>query len=130
MADDDIVGYGRPPREHQFKRGNQAARKRKGRRKAIALPDLIDRALRSTRKVKRGETITSVPVAEILVERLIQTMTAGSARDLALIVQLLEKYLPDALAANSEALEIIYHRADGSNVPLPRADLWDDKPEC
>lgn len=125
VADVYSVGYKKPPREHQFKEGNQVARKRKGGTKALALPDLIERALRAKRKVKRGDTITTVPVAEILVERLIQTMTTGSARDLAMIVQLLERYLPDALAAKPETLEISFHRADGSTVPLPPPKLWD-----
>ena len=124
MAEDYSVGYGKPPRQHQFKQGNQVARKRKRKDKEIALPDLLVRALRTKRRIKRGDTITSVPVAEILVERLIQTMTTGSARDLALIVQLLERYLPDALAAPPETLEIIHHRAEGSSVPLPPSELW------
>lgn len=125
MADDYSVGYGKPPRQHQFQQGNQVARKRKGKAKEIAIPDLLVRALRTKRRMKRGETITSVSVAEIFVERLIQTMTTGSARDLALIVQMLERYLPEALAANPETLEISYHRAEGSSVPLPPSELWD-----
>ena len=125
VAEDYSVGYGKPPRQHQFKQGNQLARKRRVKTKAIAFPEIIDRALRKKRKIKRGDTITSVPIAEILVERLIQMMTTGSARDLALIVQLLERYLPDALAAAPETLEISYHRADGSSVPLPPSELWD-----
>ena len=125
MAEDYSVGYGKPPRQHQFKQNNQVARKRKGKAKEIALPDLLVRALRTKRRIKRGEVITSVSVAEIFVERLIQTMTTGTARDLAMIVQLLERYLPDALAAKPETLEISYHRADGSSVPLPPSELWD-----
>lgn len=124
MADDYEVGYGKPPRQHRFEQGNQAARKRKGKANPIALPRLIERALRTKRKIRRGEAVFSVPVAEILVERLIQTMTTGSARDLAMIVQLLERYLPDALASKGEPLEISYSRAEGSTVALPPNDLW------
>jgi hypothetical protein len=128
MSDDYDVGYGTPPREHQFKKGNRAARQRKAKTKALSLPEIIDRALRTKRKVKRGGEVYSIPVAEILGERLIHTMTTGSARDLAMIVQLLEKYLPNALAAEAEKLEIIHHRADGSKVALPPADLWEGDP--
>ena len=124
MADDYVVGYGKPPRQHQFKQGNQAARKRRAKTKVISLPEILDRALRVRRKVKRGSEVYSVPMAEILVERLIQMMTTGSARDLAMIVHLLERYLPDALTAQSEPLEIIHTRAEGSSVELPPAHLW------
>lgn len=124
MPEDYDVGYGKPPREHRFKPGNKAARKRKGKTRAIALPDIIDRALRTRRKVKRGDQVLSVPVAEILVERLIQMMTTGSARDLGMVVQLLERYLPNALASAPETLEVTFHRAEGSMVVLPTDDLW------
>ena len=126
MAENYEVGYGKPPREHRFQPGNQAARKRKAKTKAIALPEIIDRALRTRRKVKRGDEVLSIPVAEILVERLVQMMTTGSARDLGMVVQLLERHLPDALAAPSETLDVIYHRAEGSRVALPPADLWQE----
>lgn len=36
-------------------------------------------------KIKRGDEIIAMPVAEILVERLVQVMTAGTARDRAMI---------------------------------------------
>ena len=126
MAENYEVGYRKPPREHRFQPGNQAARKRKAKTKAIALPEIIDRALRTRRKVKRGDEVLSIPVAEILVERLVQMMTTGSARDLGMVVQLLERHLPDALAAPSETLDVIYHRAEGSRVALPPADLWQE----
>lgn len=124
MDDDYAVGYGKPPKQHQFKQGNQVARKRKSESKTFAIPDLIDRALRTKRKVRRGDTITSVSVAEIFVERLIQMMTTGSGRDLSVIIQLLERYRPDALAGKPETLEVIHHRADDSKVPMPDEKLW------
>ena len=130
MTDGYRVGYGKPPQETQFKPGNQAARKRKagsrnsGKGKALILPEIIDRALRTRRKIKRGGEVYSLPVAEILVERLVHTMTTGSPRDLALMVQLLEKHLPDALSSTPEALEVVYHRAKGSQVALPDDELF------
>lgn len=126
MSDDYPVGYGQPPREHRFKPGNQAASKRKSKPgKALSLPDIIDRALRTKRRIKRGDQVYALPVADILVERLIQTIMNGSAQDLARIVAMLERYMPDTLAAQTEQLQVTYHRAESSNVNLPPADLWD-----
>ena len=124
MSDDYDVGYGKPPRQHQFQRGNQAAKGRKRAKKVLSLPEIIDRALRTRRKIKRGGEVIEMGVAEILVERLIQAMTTGSPRDMALIVAMLERYAPDVLASTPEQLEVTYHRAEGSNVPLPPAELW------
>lgn len=131
MSEDYPVGYGRPPREHRFKPGNQAAGKRngQGKGKALSLPDIVDRALRTKRRIKRGDQVITLPVAEIMVERLIQAMVNGSAQDLTRIVAMLERYMPDTLAAETERLEVTYHRVDSSNVDLPPADLWDaEKP--
>ena len=129
MDDDESVGYGKPPRQHRFKPGNQAAakgnRRRKKRANALALPEILDRALRSKRKIKRGGQVYTVPVAEIMVERLVQMLTTGSTRDVALVMQLTERYLPDALTRTQEVLEIVHTRAAGSNIELPPEDLWE-----
>ncbi len=132
MSDDYEVGYGKPPRQHRFKPGNAAA---KGRRKKVpsakadqplSIPEILDRALRTKRKIKRGEQVLDMEVADILVERLVQTMTSGSARDLQYVINLIERFSPDALASTPKPLEVTYHRAEGSSVALPPADLWQE----
>lgn len=128
--DDEPIGYGKPPRQHRFKPGNQAAAKhnrlKKKEGKALALPEILDRVLRSKHKIKRGDQVYSVPVAEIMVERLVQMLTTGSTRDVALVMQLTERYLPDALTKTQEVLEIVHTQAVGSNIQLPPDDLWED----
>lgn len=130
MTDDEPVGYGRPPRKHQFQVGNKAASKshRRGTKKgnALELPELIDRALRAKRKIKRGNQVYSLSVAEILSERLVQMITSGTARDVAQVMQMIERYLPGALTRTTEVLEIIHHRAEASNIALPPDDLWEE----
>ena len=129
MSDDETVGYRKPPRQHQFKRGNKAAsknnRQAKKKANAIALPEIIERALRTKRKVRRGDRVYSVSAAEILAERLVQMMTTGSAREVAIVMQLIEKHLPDAMARPTEVLEIMHHHAEGSCIQPPPEDLWE-----
>lgn len=125
MNRDYAVGYKKPPREHRFKPGNQAARGRKRKKKeGLSISQIIGKAISAKRKIKRGNEIIDMPVAEILVERLIQAMTQGTAKDMALIINLLERYSPDLLTGEVEELKVSYHRAEGSKVPLPPADLW------
>ena len=125
MSDNYKVGYGKPPIETQFKPKNKAAVGRKTpKKKALSLPEIFEKALRTKRKIKRGTAIIDMTVAEILGERLVQIMTSGTARELALMVSLLERHAPDLMAAQAEPLELTYHRAEGSTVPLPPADLW------
>ena len=130
MAEDRPVGYKNPPREHRFKPGNTAASKNNRRAKkksnAIELPVILDRVLRTKRKVKRGDQVYSAPVAEIMVERFVQMLTSGTPREVALVMQLVEKYLPDALTKTAETLEITLHRAPGSAIPAPPDDLWEE----
>ncbi|QGN55011.1 DUF5681 domain-containing protein [Novosphingobium sp. Gsoil 351] len=131
MSDDYDVGYGKPPRQHRFKPGNAAAKGRRRKKpKAVeadnplSIPEILDRALRTKRKIKRGEQVLDMEVADILVERLVQTMTSGSARDLQYVINLIERFSPGALASSPKPLEVIYHHAEGSKVALPPADLW------
>lgn len=130
MADNEPVGYKRPPVEHRFTIGNKAAskanRKAKKKAKRISISDAFDQALRKKRRLKRGDEIISVDVAEIFVERLVQMLTSDKPRDVALAMQLMEKHLPDALSRTAETLEIIHYRAEGSAIAPPPDDLWQE----
>lgn len=133
MSDDYEVGYKRPPKQHRFKPNNQAASK--GRRRAkkaektLSLPEIMRRALSTKRKVKRGDEVFTVPVAEIMIERWILIMTTGSIRDSATAMQLIEKYCPDVLQRATETLEIFHHRAEGSSIAPPPNDLLEGPKE-
>lgn len=124
MSDGYEVGYGKPPKKHQFGPGNQAARKRKKRSQALSIPDVIDKALRTRRKIKRGDQVMTMEVAEVMVERLVQIMTTGSAKDLIAILTWMEKHAPRALTQQLTEMTVHYRRAEGSSVPSPSADLW------
>lgn len=126
--DDNEVGYCKPPKHSQFKPGNQVAKNR-GKRKAQAtfsIGEILREAMSSKRKIKRGGEVVDMAVGKILVERLVQMVTSGTARELTMIVAMLERHAPDLLASSAEELAITYHRAEGSKVPLPPADLWKD----
>lgn len=127
MSDDYDVGYGKPPQQHRFKPGNQAAKGKKARvrQQTLSMPEIFEKALRTKRKIKRGDQVFTMDVADILVERLVLMMTTGTARELATIIAMLERYAPDVLTALPETLEVTYHRAEGSTVALPPANLWE-----
>lgn len=129
MSEGYEVGYGKPPRQHRFKPGNQVAKGRKRKKKeGLSIPEILGRAIASKRKIKRGGETFDMPVAEILVERLVQAMTTGSTKDLALIIGLLERYSPGLLASEPKDLNVHHHRAEGSTVAPPPADLWESQP--
>ena len=131
MSDDYHVGYGKPPKQHQFKAGNQAARgkKRRKRKQGLSMPEIIDKALHTKRTIKKGGELLEMEAADVMVERLVQVMMSGTPRELVLMVSLLEKYTPDTLASAPEKLEVSYHRAEGSTVALPPKDIWEgDEP--
>jgi hypothetical protein len=131
MSDKYDVGYKKPPRQHQFKPGNQAARRRgrsKKQEQTFSLAEILVKALRTKRKIKRGNEIITMEAGDIMCERLVQMMTAGTARDMLSIVALIQQHSPQMLAGAPETLEIVHHRAEGSSVPLPPADLWETKP--
>lgn len=124
------VGYKKPPVKNQFKPGNQAARGRKRPSKkpaGLSIPENIEKALLTRRKIKRGDQIIEMLVEEILVERLIQMVTTGSARDLKMVIDLIQMSAPSLLAAPMQEFAVRYHHAEGSTVPLPPLGLWKAK---
>jgi hypothetical protein len=130
MSGDYEVGYKKPPVKNRFKPGNQAARSRRNRTDkptGLSLAAILEKALRSNRKIKRGDHVIDMPVAEILVERLVQTITSGNARDLKMIMDLVQQHAPHVLAAPVERFAVRYHRAEGSSVPLPSIDQWHEE---
>lgn len=128
MAEDYEVGYGKPPAQHRFKPGNQAARKRTGasqkREPVVTLTSVVQDVMRAKRKAKRGDAVIKLTMAEILRERLIGMIMSGSHRDVITALQIMERLLPPAPASDPEPLEIHLTRAEGSRVELPTQALW------
>lgn len=128
MADEYEVGYRKPPKQHRFQPGNQAARKgaagKKKRAPEVSLSSIVADVLRARRKAKRGDAIISFSVGEILRERLITMIVSGTAGEVVTAMRIMERLLPQGPAPEPEPLEVHLHRADGSKVPLPTSDLW------
>lgn len=122
MSDYD-VGRGKPPREHQFKPGNRAAAGRKKTRKdGFSLADILASAVTRKMKIRRGEEIVSLGAGEIMIERLVRIMTTGTPREMVLVLGLIERHVPQFLAAPPEVFRVEYVRAGGSTVELPLID--------
>ena len=126
MNDDDEVGYRKPPKQHRFKPGNQLARRRKGQAKpaTFTMAGILTTAMSTRRKIRRGDQLITMNVAEILIERIIQMATTGSARDATILMTLIERHAPQLLAAPLQETRVTYHRAAGSTVELPSQELW------
>lgn len=122
---DDEVGYGKPPKHSQFKAGNPG-RPKGSKKNSLSLSQIIGDAMSQRRKVRRGDRIVSMSVAEIFVERLIGMATTGSPSEMTKVLALIAKHAPNLLAAPELEARITFHRAPGSLVQLPPADLWKD----
>jgi hypothetical protein len=129
MSKEYEVGYKRPPRKHQFKPGNQAARKNKGRKKKrkANMADAIDKALMTKRKITKGGQEMTMSISEIVVERLIQLALSGDSRDLARFIEITQKHAPETREEMQDELEVTYHNADGSEIELPDEKQWGTK---
>lgn len=126
MSSEYEVGYGKPPKHTQFKPGNKAAKgKRRPRKKPLSIGDCVVEALDTKRKIKRGDQVLEMPAGKIMVERMVQMMTTGTARDVGIIFSILARFAPQSLSATAaETIEVLHHRAEGSKVPLPPAAAW------
>lgn len=84
---EDDVGYGRPPRHHQFKKGrsgNPSGRAKGSKNLASLLTALLNKRVKIS---ENGQTKT-IPLSEVLVRQLVNGALAGDPR----LIQLLWKY--------------------------------------
>ena len=117
------VGYGKPPEHSRFKPGNAGRPKGSGKRE-LSIGDILAEAMSKRRKVRRGDRVVKMAVAEIYVERLIAMATTGSANDMLKVLALIARHAPNLLSAPEIEARVTYYRAPGSTVQLPSVDLW------
>jgi hypothetical protein len=116
--DDYVVGYGRPPAHTQFQKGNPGPRKgRRKPKKTLSLDDVVRTLLDQKVRVKSGNETISVDMKKILVTRLTSMLTNGNARDMKFVLELLKDHAPQEL--EQATLDIVYHRASGSDLRAP-----------
>lgn len=128
MSGDYDVGFGKPPKQHRFQKGNKMARRRKGEGKQspdFTMSAIITEAMSQLRQIRRGDRIVNMRVADIMIERLVQMATTGSAREIRFVMALIERHAAHLVAPPVQEINVIYHRAAGSNVELPPRGLWE-----
>jgi Family of unknown function (DUF5681) len=103
------VGYGKPPREHQFGYGNKMA---KGRRRGSRNIGTIYNELAKVKvATKVGDRIKKVPKREIVLTQLINNAVKGDFKAITKIIDLEERYGPREDAAGSSAEQMQRDRA-------------------
>jgi hypothetical protein len=129
------VGYGQPPKQHQFRRGrsgNPAGINRKPDRSRV--PDLrasLERELNKPVKVRYGNSERTVPQGEAGISKLVRQFVEGDPRARRDLLALADKYdielapskaiqnaLAEALSAEDEALLGDFVRRHGGQYPF------------
>ena len=74
------VGFGRPPREHQFKKGEKPPpRKKKTPSVDVPMSDIMRKVLEEPRRVTLGGKVRWLTVADLIMKRAWQEAEKGSA---------------------------------------------------
>ena len=125
MSRDYDVGYGKPPPQFQFQKGNKKGGRKKAKKDAaFDMSSIITTAMAKRLKIRRGDQILGMTLAEVVIERLIQMATTGSPRDLGYILGLIQKHAAHLVVPPVQETRVVFHRAPGSTVDLPPVDLW------
>jgi hypothetical protein len=102
------VGPGRPPREYQFKpgeSGNPKGAKRKKPTIDLNLKAALKRALKRTGKVKRGEKVQEVTMAEAGIEQLVVQYAKGDRHARREVMELADKFDIDLLGGQQQNIQ-------------------------
>ncbi|MBS0252418.1 MAG: hypothetical protein JSR78_15275 [Proteobacteria bacterium] len=98
VSSKDAVGYGRPPKQHQFKPGQSG--NPKGRPKgAPTLQEIMAKEATKHVKIKQGENIVTVSKMEALARRVFSKALEGDLAAARVIFQLAAE--PEAAASNA-----------------------------
>lgn len=122
------VGYGRPPKESRFKKGqsgNPKGRPKGSPNKGSIVRNIMDRKV----TVRENGKKRRITVFEALVEKMVAKALNGSMNDQIKLVQLVEKHAPDKLADIPEdihrGITVKFVRSDGNGRPAHREDYLD-----
>lgn len=97
------VGYGKPPKEHQFKPG-QSGNPKGGKKAAKTLEDLIFKEAGKLINVKMGGEAITINKRQALVKALFTKAINGDLRALQLVFSLLSEADAKLLAAEAQTL--------------------------
>jgi hypothetical protein len=114
------VGYGKPPKATQFKKGNKASNGRpKG---AKGFRTLVIAAASEKMSVKRGGKIKKKGMGAVAIDQIFYQGAAGDPRFAPLAAQLQERYLPQ-----DEAPSAVPARDDPDIATLRNYLAWHDQ---
>lgn len=95
------VGYGKPPKEHQFQNGNKLG---KGQKKgAKALKTIVKEAAGQKVMVKQGGKIKKITLLELTIQQLVAKASKGDFKAAGKFISLAEMYLPQEEAGEPDA---------------------------
>lgn len=94
---DHEVGYGRPPKDMQFQKGQSGNPKGRQRKKPMNLDDIVRAQLDEKVPVRVGDSIQLLSAREALLMKARTEAFKGGPRDVKAYFELVEKYAPDAL---------------------------------
>jgi hypothetical protein len=127
------VGYGRPPREHQFKpghSGNPKGRLKGSRPAGAVLQDILHQKVTITESGKTGR----ISVLEVIFRRLANDAMRSDPRAIKLLLSLVDRYseLPETtiklreMLAEDQAILAQYLREPAALIPDPRSTSHDE----
>lgn len=120
------VGYGKPPKEHQFQPGQSG--NPKGRPKgAKNLATIFREALDTSVSIRTGETVHTMSKRRAMIEVAINRALKGDMRALDTVFKLcsiLGEFAREAEAASAATIQIRFVEPDGKVVPPEEMPEW------
>lgn len=128
MSKDYEVGYGKPPKQTQFRKGrsgNPKGRPKGHKNLGTIMKDLMDRSV----TIKQNGQERRAPFGEAFVHRLAGRSLEGSPRDMIALMKAIHDFMPEVLKTDNLPTEIRVEFVDSDGYGRPAdKSRWKDCP--
>ena len=91
------VGYKKPPRQHQFRKGQSGNPKGRPKKEKVSIPDSLETLMNEVVTISENGKTHDISILEAIIKRLLASALSGNAQSLKQLLLMIEKYSPQTM---------------------------------
>lgn len=91
------VGYKKPPRKHQFKKGQSGNPEGRPKKEKVSIPDTLETLMNEVVMISENGKTQEVQILDAVIKRLLASALSGNVQSLKQLLIMIEKYSPQTM---------------------------------